>query len=559
MAYRLRGETEFEKGMGLPRLTTAQRTAYTPSAEGYKVYDTDLSAEFTYNGAAWENASASGKVDKAGDTMTGELIFSGTINASIDHVDGDLAISTNQGTGAFSEVLVGTASSGVRLRSGSGTNVATLALDVQGSSSVNLGFTNQDGNQIFSYEEGVGGAIEEKFIFSKSVQVPAFVGGEAGTTATTKDYVDSEIIAASPDLSGKVNIAGDTMTGPLQIESSTAYITLKPTDLVSSPAIEFENSTPDTTAAQLRWFQGSDLLELSKQHSAAGAQTTINLRDDYIEVDKEMRNSGADITASSNIQALTTRQYVDAGLAGFVPSGVVDLTTAQTIAGNKTFTGVTELSQVVGGGIPLTVRTESSASETGIAIYTDSVTSIPMRFYNQGTQIANFNTFAGQFHIDGGSSLNNRIRLDDIGITISQGGGSGASLQMTSTKASFVGKPVTGSSAVYFQTDYVHTAGDVAGTLVRKDYVEANFAPLVGGAGGQPDYSLVTGSGIAAYTVAFTIATAGAGKTNLQVFVNGLKQILGATKSYTVSGNVVTFTAGNIPASGADVEFYGFG
>ena len=56
-----------------------------------------------------------------------------------------------------------------------------------------------------------------------------------------------------------------------------------------------------------------------------------------------------------------------------------------------------------------------------------------------------------------------------------------------------------------------------------------------------------------------------AGKTGLQVFVNGVKQIEGAGKTYTVnyatpSVTVVTFTStGAAPTIGADVEFYGFG
>jgi hypothetical protein len=98
--------------------------------------------------------------------------------------------------------------------------------------------------------------------------------------------------------------------------------------------------------------------------------------------------------------------------------------------------------------------------------------------------------------------------------------------------------------------------GDAATTLTTKQWV---LDKITAGGAVQPDYELVTGTGSASYTLSFTPATATAGKATLQVFVNGLKQIEGATKAYTVSGSVVTFTTGNIPDSGDDVEFYGFG
>ena len=42
MAHKFRGEVEIESGLGLPELTTVERTAYTPPADGYVVFDTDL-------------------------------------------------------------------------------------------------------------------------------------------------------------------------------------------------------------------------------------------------------------------------------------------------------------------------------------------------------------------------------------------------------------------------------------------------------------------------------------------------------------------------------------
>ena len=76
-----------------------------------------------------------------------------------------------------------------------------------------------------------------------------------------------------------------------------------------------------------------------------------------------------------------------------------------------------------------------------------------------------------------------------------------------------------------------------------------------------PDYELKTGSGAAAYVYTFSVAAPAAGKASLQIFVNGIKQIEGAGKAYTVNygTNTVTFNAGSIPLLGDDVEFYGFG
>lgn len=73
-----------------------------------------------------------------------------------------------------------------------------------------------------------------------------------------------------------------------------------------------------------------------------------------------------------------------------------------------------------------------------------------------------------------------------------------------------------------------------------------------------PDYEHFTAT--AAQTIFNTIAPTvanGAGKAYLQIFVNGVKQIEGVTKSYQVTGaNQVTFNAGlNL---NDDVEFYAY-
>ena len=63
MAYKIKGEVTVEQGLGLPRLTTAQRLAYTPPASGFTVYDTDTSTLFVWDGTAWVAAGGAAPVD----------------------------------------------------------------------------------------------------------------------------------------------------------------------------------------------------------------------------------------------------------------------------------------------------------------------------------------------------------------------------------------------------------------------------------------------------------------------------------------------------------------
>ena len=48
------------KGLLIPRMTTAQRTAIATPAKGLIVFDNDTNSCWFYNGAAWSNLSASG-------------------------------------------------------------------------------------------------------------------------------------------------------------------------------------------------------------------------------------------------------------------------------------------------------------------------------------------------------------------------------------------------------------------------------------------------------------------------------------------------------------------
>src|SRR3546814_2715503 len=52
--------TSTERGMLVPRMTSAQRSAISSPATGLLVYDTDVNSFWFYNGTAWTNISAGG-------------------------------------------------------------------------------------------------------------------------------------------------------------------------------------------------------------------------------------------------------------------------------------------------------------------------------------------------------------------------------------------------------------------------------------------------------------------------------------------------------------------
>ncbi|MBU0765530.1 MAG: hypothetical protein KJ607_11910, partial [Bacteroidetes bacterium] len=52
-----------DKGLLIPRLTTAQRTAVTTPATGLLVYDTDLNGFYYYNGADWDALFSGNETD----------------------------------------------------------------------------------------------------------------------------------------------------------------------------------------------------------------------------------------------------------------------------------------------------------------------------------------------------------------------------------------------------------------------------------------------------------------------------------------------------------------
>lgn len=100
------------------------------------------------------------------------------------------------------------------------------------------------------------------------------------------------------------------------------------------------------------------------------------------------------------------------------------------------------------------------------------------------------------------------------------------------------------------------TAGQVLATNATADGLEWITAPTGGLT--APNYEeFVATAGQTEFNTTMTTTAKGAGKAYLQVFVNGVFQMEGASKSFTVTGsNQITFNAGL--ALNDDVAIYGF-
>lgn len=119
-------------------------------------------------------------------------------------------------------------------------------------------------------------------------------------------------------------------------------------------------------------------------------------------------------------------------------------------------------------------------------------------------------------------------------------------------------------------TDFVEAAQDAAGAAmaagvnagITATYVDvSNRVDLaVQRTFTHPDYALFVGTGAAAYVLGFVATAPVAGRASLIVFVNGVKQVEGGLKAYTVNygTSTVTFNA-PFPLVADDVEMYGYG
>lgn len=76
--------TSTSKGLLIPRMTTAQRTAIASPAKGLLVFDTDLSTFFFYNGSAWAQFNSNGNEGASQWITSGNNIYnSNTANVGL--------------------------------------------------------------------------------------------------------------------------------------------------------------------------------------------------------------------------------------------------------------------------------------------------------------------------------------------------------------------------------------------------------------------------------------------------------------------------------------------
>jgi len=289
MSYTIKGEVEIQRGFGLPRHTTASRTSYTPPEKGYKVFDTDLNTEFTWSGTEWATSGgdSSSKVDKAGDTMTGELVFNSSSGGSardyrIQGVNNnELYIGTDTETGFHSSISLGT--SRMQHRVGNTGSQVLLSIESAGSTSTKYYLNDARGDSVFRYEAGVGGDIEDRFIYNVKVRSLATVLSDASTTLVTKGYMESVIPDTSGfvDLTSAQNIGGiKTFTNDVNVEGTLS------TDTLSSDAASFiETETPlrYTASAVSAIVDDNELINKAyvdvQIASAAGASELDDLTD----------------------------------------------------------------------------------------------------------------------------------------------------------------------------------------------------------------------------------------------------------------------------------------
>ena len=907
MSYTIKGEVEIQRGLGLPTHTTASRTSYTPPRKGYKVFDTDLNTEFTWSGTEWTAAGgdSSGKVDKAGDTMTGGLVFNSSSGGSardyrIQGVDNNkLYIGTDAETGFHSFISLGT--SKMQHQVGNTGSQVLLSIESAGSTSTKYYLNDARGDSVFRYEAGVGGDIEDKFIYNVKVRSLATVLSDASTTLVTKGYMESVIpdtsgfvdLTSAQDIGGiktftsDVNVEGtlstDTLSSdavsfietenPLRYTASAVsaivndnelinkgyvddgFVTLTTSQDISGSKtftsnIKIENNTSaasivlDTTGAtgnsQLIFQDASvqtGFIQNTDTHMyflrEATIDNTFSIYDDYSEFNKNVRapdpqvdadlttksyvdaqvasvsgTPAGDVTFSGNIAVVNSSEVAsltldttaaadeseiifkdDGAITGSITSSATELTITNNTAapgtitmsnsdivfnkaviqtasqsnasnaltrkdfieanyipkvggvatGNFTITGTANVGALTSSSTQIftskllqyspsilaslthdnhlvhkayvddalenvsvdtsnLVTIDGDQDITGEKTFQDGIImengfSVPSKLTFVGSDATEYASFTNNipemdefflpipapFDIESFYALrlfadgqdgtspasitldkstgmdffngyyqylstdNYRVHIgntadssnyvltlplfgsstakfgDDINFIklggtnqchlssaasmlfeVMPGGNDRAYVEITDTEFNFIatsGDPAVEEGSIKFDVggsngSFVVTVGsheliayngvnntdngviirgpvysteptidqDDSTVLTTKGWVLSKISDATSSpAPSQPDYQLATGTGSATYALSFTPATATAGKANMQVFVNGIKQIEGSSKSYTISGNNVTFTTGSIPSSGDDVEFYGFG
>jgi len=151
--------TSTDKGLLIPRMTTAQRTAIATPVEGLSVYDTTTKSNWQYNGTAWTNASPDMRSVNSGSHITNDAGVGGTgINSGGTNV---IAIGASAGfANTASNIIAIGASSLVANTTGTnniGLGGGTLNKNTTGNNNVAVGSNSQISNVTGGNNVSMGG------------------------------------------------------------------------------------------------------------------------------------------------------------------------------------------------------------------------------------------------------------------------------------------------------------------------------------------------------------------------------------------------------------------
>lgn len=323
MALEHKGEFQVEHGFGLPLHTTAERLAYTPSREGYQVFDTDLDRVFVFYNGVWHDLAPGdgedglgSKVNIDGDTMTGLLILSGdpvdplgaATRQYVDSIDltnfvtldtaqtitGDKSFTGVFGVSSASPVVISNteATGSVQLAAGAGR--ATLTTD-----SFVLGLAN-----------AAGGTADVLSVTDDSINL-SFVGAA--------DVIDFNVTSGILAIGTKVSATGTEDTDADNIVVTKGYLDTRisetATSLSSDDLTDVDTTTVAPVTGDVLAFDGTNFVNRALSASdVSGVATEAQ----GLLADSAVQPGDATSTLTNN-------------------DAFVDLTTAQTIAGVKTF------------------------------------------------------------------------------------------------------------------------------------------------------------------------------------------------------------------------------
>lgn len=384
------------------------------------------------------------------------------------------------------------------------TDISATALELNHTTGVTSNIQSQSDDKISRTGDAMDNSAS--LTFAVGGEVLGLPASPSATGASSKEYVDTEIT---------------TVTGSLSTHTSdaTMHITADQNALLDALVI----GSPATLATEIGHLDGL----------STNAQTQLDAKSD----------NGHNHTASDVTDFNTALDTYLTGTA--VIDDISDV--------NVSSASIDDLIQLTGGGW-------ANIAPSSIAQFTHAKGSVD-------ESIDGIKTFTDNVVLSGTTTRINstNIEIADQNITINAGysgatsGSTGSGI--TVDRNSGTGSPlVVDLQAVIVWDDSISQfKAGIAGS--ETEVATVGVTPM------QPHYENIaglSGSPSTIYDLAFDVPLPSAGKTELQVFVDGVKYVEGAAKGYTVSGHgtgniSVTFNAGYVPSAGVDVEFYGFG